>query len=114
RYYFVGMFTNLFVPGLVGGDAARAVYLGRRHHRLGEAAASVVADRGVGMLALFWFAWAMTLLMRDAVPAEVIKPTAAAGALAFAAFAAAPLIARLVASIAAPLHSRAGHPAPLP
>src|SRR5262249_53708071 len=28
-YYFVGLFTNLFVPGLVGGDAARAFYLGR-------------------------------------------------------------------------------------
>ena len=25
-YYFVGMFTNLFVPGLVGGDAAKSVY----------------------------------------------------------------------------------------
>ena len=31
-YFFIGAFTNLFVPGLVGGDAARAVYLGRRHH----------------------------------------------------------------------------------
>ena len=24
RFYFIGMFTNTFVPGLVGGDAARA------------------------------------------------------------------------------------------
>src|SRR5215472_12861131 len=31
-YYFIGMFTNVFVPGLVGGDALRALYLGRRHH----------------------------------------------------------------------------------
>jgi len=55
-YYFIGMFTNLFVPGLIGGDAARAAYLGLRHRRMGEAVASVVADRGVGLVALFWFA----------------------------------------------------------
>src|SRR5579871_1178582 len=29
RYCFIGVFTNLFVPGLLGGDAARAFYLGR-------------------------------------------------------------------------------------
>src|SRR5205807_2804824 len=44
RYYLVGLFTNLFVPGLVGGDAARAFYLGRRHYRMPEAIASAVAD----------------------------------------------------------------------
>ena len=55
-YYFIGMFTNVFVPGLVGGDAARAIYLGRRNNRLAAAVASVVADRGVGLLALFWLA----------------------------------------------------------
>ena len=56
RYYFIGVFTNLFVPGLIGGDAARSVYLGRRHQRLAAAIASVVADRGIGLLTLFWFA----------------------------------------------------------
>ncbi|WP_423946534.1 lysylphosphatidylglycerol synthase transmembrane domain-containing protein, partial [Candidatus Binatus sp.] len=55
-YTFVCMFTNLFVPGLLGGDAARSVYLGRRHGRMGEAIASVVADRGVGLISLFWLA----------------------------------------------------------
>jgi uncharacterized protein (TIRG00374 family) len=50
-YLFVGIFTNLFVPGLLGGDAARSVYLGRRHGRLGEAIASVVADRRPSRLA---------------------------------------------------------------
>ena len=33
-YTFVGMFTNLFVPGLLAGDAARSVYLGRRYGRI--------------------------------------------------------------------------------
>src|ERR1700730_1785089 len=44
-YYFIGMFTNVFVPGLIGGDALRALYLGRRHQRIGQAFASVMADR---------------------------------------------------------------------
>src|SRR3984885_10540283 len=53
-YYFLGVFTNLFAPGLVGGDAARALYLGRRHNRLADAIASGVADRGIGPLAILW------------------------------------------------------------
>ena len=56
RYYLIGVFTNLFVPGLVGGDAARAIYLGRRYHRLSAAIGSVVADRGIGLVTLVWFA----------------------------------------------------------
>ena len=57
RYYFIGVFTNLFVPaGVIGGDAARAFYLGRRYHRLDRAIASVVADRSIGLVTLFWFA----------------------------------------------------------
>src|SRR5208283_5383789 len=55
-YIFVGMFTNLFVPGLLGGDAARSVYLGRRHGRMDEAIASVVVDRAMGLISLFWLA----------------------------------------------------------
>ena len=75
RYYFVGMFTNLFVPGLVGGDAARSVYLGRRHGRMGEAIASVVADRGVGLLGLFWLvALAAIFLNFASIPSSVIAP----------------------------------------
>jgi uncharacterized membrane protein YbhN (UPF0104 family) len=60
-YYFIGMFTNVFVPGLIGGDALRAVYLGRRYRKFGEALASVVADRGIGLLALAWLAAAAAL-----------------------------------------------------
>jgi len=56
RYYFIGIATNLFVPGLIGGDAARAAYLGLRRQRMPQAIASVIADRGVGLVALFWMA----------------------------------------------------------
>ncbi len=94
-YNFIGMFTNLFVPGLVGGDAARALYLGRRQGRLGDAAASVLADRGAGLLVVFWFgAAAAWPLGRGILPPIVIRTTMLIGILAMAGYLAAPLIAR--------------------
>ncbi len=96
-YIFVGMFTNLFVPGLLGGDAARSVYLGRRHGRMGEAIASVVADRGVGLISLFWLAAMAAMFLNFApLPRSVITPTVAVGALAMAGFLVSPLVARLI------------------
>jgi uncharacterized membrane protein YbhN (UPF0104 family) len=96
-YYFIGVFTNLFVPGLVGGDAARAIYLGRRHGHLGEGFASAIADRGVGLLALFYLAaFAAIFLDGGALPPAVTHPTIAVGVLALAGWLASPLLARLV------------------
>jgi glycosyltransferase 2 family protein len=95
-YYFVGVFTNLFVPGLIGGDAARAVYLGRRHDRLPAAIGSVVADRLVGLIALFWFgAIAAMTVHAVALPPSVVRTTVIVGVAAFAAWLAAPLAAQL-------------------
>ena len=95
-YYFVGVFTNLFVPGLVGGDAARALYLGRRSNRLADAIASVVADRGVGLLALFWFAAGCVLVMRAiALPPSIVRVTVGIGAVALGGWLTAPLLAQL-------------------
>jgi glycosyltransferase 2 family protein len=95
-YYFVGLFTNLFVPGLLGGDALRAVYLGRRTHRLGEALASVVADRGTGLIALFWLAALMALLIPSALAPPVIKAVVLIGAFALAIVLLAPLVAMML------------------
>ena len=96
-YTFVCMFTNLFVPGLLGGDAARSVYLGRRHGRMGEAIASVVADRGVGLISLFWLAAIAAMFLNFApLPRSVITPTVVVGAIAMAGFLASPLVARLI------------------
>jgi uncharacterized membrane protein YbhN (UPF0104 family) len=92
-YYFIGMFTNLFVPGLVGGDAARAVYLGRRHDSTGAAIASVIADRGIGLVALFWFAAASALLISAVpLPRALTGTTFAIGLVSFLAYVTAPLL----------------------
>ena len=95
-YYFVGVFTNLFVPGLVGGDAARALYLGRRHDRLADAIASVVVDRGIGLLALFWFAAGCALTLRTVeLPSRIVYVTVTIGAAALAGWLTSPLLASL-------------------
>ena len=112
-YTLVGMFTNLFVPGLIGGDAARSVYLGRRHDRMGEAIASVVADRGAGLIGLFWLAaFAAIFLNFTSIPSSVIAPTIAVGAIALAGFLAAPLLARLIHLMPRPIRRAGGIVAP--
>jgi glycosyltransferase 2 family protein len=112
-YTFVGMFTNLFVPGLMGGDAARSVYLGRRYGRMGEAIASVVADRGVGLIGLFWLAAFSAIFLNFAsIPSSVITPTIVVGAIAFAGFLAGPLIARLIHLMPRPVRRAGGIIAP--
>jgi uncharacterized membrane protein YbhN (UPF0104 family) len=91
----MGMFTNVFVPGLVGGDALRALYLGRRHQRIGPAFASVMADRGIGLLTLIWLAAAAALCTtRVRLPTSVLRVTLAAGAISLLAYLTAPLLAK--------------------
>jgi len=112
-YYFVGMFTNLFVLGLVGGDAAKSVYLGRRHGRMGEAIASVVADRAVGLLGVFWLvAIAATLLNLAPIPSWVTSAAIVAGAITLAGFLASPQIARLIHLMPRPVRRAGGIVAP--
>jgi uncharacterized membrane protein YbhN (UPF0104 family) len=93
-YYFIGMSTNLFLPGLIGGDALRAVYLGRRTDRVGDAIASVIADRGVGLLALFWFAATCALVVPGGgLPRSVARLVLGVGLLSLLGYLLAPLIA---------------------
>lgn len=52
RTYFVALFFGLFLPAAVGGDAVRAIELGRRSGDAPEAVASVLIDRLVGVVSL--------------------------------------------------------------
>ncbi|MBF6570205.1 MAG: flippase-like domain-containing protein [Candidatus Binataceae bacterium] len=92
RYYLIGSFTNLFVPGLIGGDAARSIYLGRRHDKIAAAIASVVADRGSGIFALFWLAALATLPMASTLPRSLVFTVLGVGAVTFVGFLCAPII----------------------
>lgn len=53
RYYFIGMYWNLFAPSTVAGDIGRSILLARGRRRA-LAFTSVVADRGIGLVALVW------------------------------------------------------------
>lgn len=111
-YAFIGMFTNVFVPGLVGGDALRAIYLGRRHQRLADAIASVVADRIVGLIGLFWMAAIAAAALSVKLPRTVTLPTIAVGAISLAGFVILPLIGRLAARMQARVAALAATIAP--
>lgn len=52
RLYFVGTFFNAFLPTGIGGDAYKAVQIGRRMTSLAPAFASVFLDRFAGVMAL--------------------------------------------------------------
>lgn len=112
-YYFIGMFTNLFVPGLVGGDAMRAFYLARRHRRTAEAFASAFADRAYGLLALVWFAAVVAAALNHGrIPRSVITTTMAVGGLSFLAYASSPWLARIVHLAPHPIRRAGGVIAP--
>jgi len=83
RFYFIGMFFNLFGPSTLGGDVVRALYLGRTDGRRAVAVNTVLFDRlsGLAMLVvvavvaigvwgrfslppwLVWLTWALGLAM---------------------------------------------------
>lgn len=56
RLGFVGNVFNLVIPGAVGGDLIKAAFLCREQARKTQAVASMVIDRGVGLLGLFLLA----------------------------------------------------------
>jgi hypothetical protein len=53
-YYFSGMYLNLFAPSTVAGDIARVLFLARGRNKRALALTSVIADRGLGFVALAW------------------------------------------------------------
>jgi glycosyltransferase 2 family protein len=61
-YYFSGMYLNLFAPSTVAGDIGRALFLARGRRRA-HALTTVLADRGIGLVALIWVGAAAILLV---------------------------------------------------
>jgi len=51
-FYFTGMFFNLFLPTIVGGDAVKAVLLARETGAPARATMSVFMERNIGLCAL--------------------------------------------------------------
>lgn len=71
-YYFNGMFLNLFVPSTIAGDMSRALLLAGSSRRRSLALTTVIADRGIGFIALVAIgAVAILLVTRYPLPAPL-------------------------------------------
>lgn len=57
RLYWLGMYYNLFLPGGIGGDAYKAIWLSKQYPvGLGKTAQAILLDRINGMVALTFLA----------------------------------------------------------
>jgi glycosyltransferase 2 family protein len=75
KYYYVGMFFNLFLPSTVGGDVSRCYYLARGTGKFINSFYSVIADRTAGIAVLFLMAaWPMFLGAGSALPWQLKAP----------------------------------------
>jgi uncharacterized protein (TIRG00374 family) len=70
--YAVGIFSNLFLPTSMGGDAARAWMIGRSGRNLAAAAATVVVDRLSAVACLFVLAWVAVVAEPSEIPGELV------------------------------------------
>lgn len=66
--YITASFFNLFLPSTIGGDAYRVADIGSRTGEHTRVAASILADRITGFLALSVYGCAAAFLARGAVP----------------------------------------------
>jgi uncharacterized protein (TIRG00374 family) len=61
-FYYTGMFFNLFLPTIVGGDAVKAVLLTQETGAPARSTMSVFMERNVGLLALLTIATAAAVI----------------------------------------------------
>lgn len=95
-YYLIGMFSNQFLPGAIGGDAVRMVFLARAtDRRKREALLTILAERGVGLAALLILTGLVCLTpVASPIPLHyrlVMLAMSAAGLIGFLVLRAAPL-----------------------
>jgi uncharacterized protein (TIRG00374 family) len=89
RLTFLGLFFNLIVPGLTGGDLPKAVLAARENPgRRADAVVSVLVDRVLGLLALVALAGLVIVASGDAftelrVPVALVIGAAVLGAVVY-------------------------------
>ncbi|WP_456434488.1 lysylphosphatidylglycerol synthase transmembrane domain-containing protein [Thermosulfuriphilus sp.] len=69
RYYFVGSYFNLLMPGAIGGDVIKAYLLSKGQEGKLRISYSIVGDRGFGLGAILGLSLGGFLLKPDIVPA---------------------------------------------
>ncbi len=68
KYYFVGMFFNLFLPSAIGGDVLKAFFLSRGENTKLKASYSILCDRLIGLWAMFVLGAISALIDPDILP----------------------------------------------
>lgn len=66
--HLIGSFFNLFLPSTIGGDVYRVADIGGKTDKMAGTAASIIADRITGFLALAIYGLAASAIVRDAIP----------------------------------------------
>ena len=102
RVFFVSTFVGTFLPASVGGDIVRSYSLARLNVDAGDAVASVLMDRLLGVASVFLMALAGLALARD-----LLQNAAIVGGLVVAATACAATLVLIFSPRAAALVSRA-------
>jgi uncharacterized membrane protein YbhN (UPF0104 family) len=110
RLYIIGSFFGLFLPTSVGGDAVRAAAAARTSQHAGRVMASVLIDRGLGVMAVLAYAALGLLVAPDVVTrsdGSAVRwhaPSLAGAVLAFAVAALGLLLLRRSAMVSALWH----------
>ena len=102
RVFFLSTFVGTFLPASVGGDIVRSYSLARLNVDAGDAVASVLMDRLLGVASVFLMALAGLALARD-----LLQNAAIVGGLVVAATACAATLVLIFSPRAAALVSRA-------
>jgi uncharacterized membrane protein YbhN (UPF0104 family) len=99
KFYFVGMYFNLFLPSSVGGDVFRALFICQGKPLRLRAAYSVVADRLLGLTAMFMLGAAAVSAWGDLLPLRFETMLIASGLIAVALIAVLPFIHKTVSRV---------------
>ncbi len=70
KFYFVGMYFNLFLPSAIGGDVLKAYFLSRRGNGKLKASYSILSDRLFGLWAMFIIGACASLISPNALPGK--------------------------------------------
>lgn len=72
--YYVGMFFNLFLPTMIGGDAVKLFYVSSETGGVTRGAVSILMDRNLGLMTLLLLALAVTVVFGIELPRLPLLP----------------------------------------
>jgi len=99
RYYFVGMYFNLFLPTSVGGDVLKVLFISRGESKKLRATYSVLADRLFGLAAMFLLGAGAVLIGNGVLPSHFEHLLCLAGLCVIAVLLGLPLVYKILSSI---------------